>query len=136
MTGRAATMLKVELTKTNRGAMTVLWRSVNQWNIWAANLCPGSVDAAHEQCRRATTSPWIWWGPDAVGRWLIDHPSTPESDIPRSIIVAAQTEMDHEVARLTRGLDLAKTIRAGLVARPTKREVRQKQKQVASRRKR
>lgn len=116
--------------------LTMLYRTTNKWNVFEEAITPQEIPSVHRSCKLATMSPWIWWGSPAIAAWLVANPTAKEEDMPRRVVLEAQKQMDIEVALLTPALDMVKSLRARLVLRPTKREVRQAQKAEASRRKR
>lgn len=117
--------------------LTVLYRARNEWRVFEEAVTPQEIPSVVQSCKSATGSPWIWWGPPALAVWQVDNPNASEEEtVPRRVIIESQKQMDVEISLLTPALELVKGLRRELVVRPTKREVRQKQKAEASRRKR
>lgn len=120
------------------GGVTVLYREPNEWHVFDEHITPQEIESVVRSCKRATMSPWVWWGAPAIADWLVTNPTAPEESMPVRVRRAALAQMKKEQTVLERGMG---HVRASVISleqsiRPTKREVRAAQKAEASRRKR
>lgn len=118
--------------------VTVLYRTVNKWNVFEEHITPQEIESVVRSCKLATMAPWVWWGPPAAADWMVANPTAEEKEMPMRIQREALKQAQAEEVMLKRGMDFVRGIVISLEQsiRPTKREVRKAQMVEASRRKR
>lgn len=123
-------------TSKKSGGFTVLYRTTNRWHVYADTVTPQEVEDTVRQCKLATMSPWVWFGPPALATWMVEDPTEDEKNTPRSVLVTALQQMDLEQKVLERGMDFvrARVISLRKSIRPSKREAGRKQSEEARRR--
>lgn len=99
--------------------LTVLYRTTHRgeprWLVYDEQVSFSELGDVVRHCKAATASPWIWWGPEVIARWMTKNPNASVEGLspPQTLLRKARADLRKQVDKLKAGVTEATTMLEG-----------------------